>query len=188
MNTLKARLVGDAPLLMHSCALVDKFHPISREMAKLTGKRKKTDDDTLEIKRVEWFAGLYLSPEGEVSIPADNIIAMMIEASKKAKLGKQAKAAIFETQPYYKLIYDGPKKPDELYADGRFCDYRSAGIMGKKIMRSRPIFRAWELDISIQYDETIIDPSSMAQALRIAGEQIGIGDWRPRFGRFHVKK
>ena len=188
MKTFKARLVGDAALLMHSCAGLDKFNTIAREISKLTSKKKKTDDDLLEIKRLEWHQGLYLDSSGAVAIPADNIIAVVIEGARKSKLGKQASAGVFESSDFYPLIYDGPKDITALYADGRFCDYRPVRNQQNRVMRSRPIFREWSVDILLQFDETIIDPDSLFNAVKVAGEQVGLGDFRPRYGRFHVER
>lgn len=188
MKTYKARLVGDSPLLMHSCAGLDKFNPIGREIKKFTDKKKKTDDDLLEIKRLEWRMGLYLDDQGQVTMPADNIIATVIAGARKSKMGKQAEAAVFETSPFFALNFDGPKDLDALYKDGRFCDYRPVRNQQNRVMRSRPIFRQWSVDISLQFDESILDPDSLKEALRVAGEQIGLGDYRPRYGRFHVEK
>ena len=188
MNNYKARLVGDVALLLHSCAGLDKFHPIKRELDKLTSKKKKTDDDLLEIKRIEWHMSLYIDESYEVAIPADNIMAAIIEGARKSKLGKQAQAAVFEDQPSYKLIYDGPKDPKALYDTGSFCDYRPVRNQQNRVMRSRPIFRKWSVDISLHFDETLLDPQALHQAIVTAGAQIGLGDYRPRYGRFHVER
>lgn len=188
MQTYKARIVGDSALLMHSCAGLDKFNPLQREIAKLTGKKKKTDDDLLEIKRLEWRMGLYLDEKGIISIPANNIMAIIIEGARKSKLGKQASAGVFESQAFYPLKYDGPADLDLLYKDNRFVDYRPVRNQQNRVMRSRPIFRSWSVDIGLQFDESIIDRDALKLALSVAGEQVGLGDYRPRFGRFHVEK
>lgn len=187
MAKFEAKLVGDAPLLMHSVRLLDKMSAQAKEMAAVTKKKQKTDDDMLTIKRLEWYAGIYTDETGRVAIPADNILASVIEGARKAKLGKLAQAAVFETAAYYPLIYSGPKDLAALYANGRFCDYRGVRNQQNRVMRSRPIFREWSCDISLIFNETILDPAQLKQALEAAGEQVGIGDWRPRFGRFHVE-
>jgi hypothetical protein len=187
MAKFEAKLVGIAPLLMHSCRLLDKMTPQAKEKAAVTKKKAKTDDDMLTIKRLEWYAGLYTDEKGQVAIPADNILATIIEGAKKSKLGKQAQAAVFETDGYYPLIYQGPKDLAALYADGRFCDYRGVRNQQNRVMRSRPIFRDWACKISLMFNETVLDPAQLKQALVAAGELVGLGDWRPRFGRFIVE-
>lgn len=188
MANFKAKLVGDAPLLMHSVRLLDKTCAAAKEIAKITGKKKKTDDDMRELQRAEWLAGIYTDDKGLVCIPADNVLATIIEGARKSKLGKLAQAGVFEAAPSFKLNYDGPKGLKELYDDGRFIDYRAVRNQQNRVMRCRPIFRAWSCDIALVFDESIIDPEQLRNALDVAGAQVGIGDWRPRFGRFHVEK
>jgi hypothetical protein len=174
-------------MLMHACIGLDKFNPLAQEIAKLTGKKKKTEADLLDIKRLEWRMSLYVDDKGEPCMPADNVLANVIEGARKAKMGKQAAAAVFETQAFFKLNYDGPRDPKELYDCGRFCDYRPVRNQQNRVMRSRPIFRVWSVDIGLTYDETLMDLDSLKQALKAGGEQIGLGDYRPRFGRYHVE-
>lgn len=187
MQTYKARIVGDAPLLMHSVRLLDKTSEISKEFSRATAKKKKTEDDLLVLKRLEWFAGIYTDENGVVSIPADNIMATVIGGARKSKLGKQAEAAVFTIEAYFPLIYQGPSDLKELYECGKFCDYRAVKNQRNGVMRSRPIFRSWKCDIALSFDESILERGQLEQAIKIAGEQIGIGDWRPRHGRFHVE-
>jgi hypothetical protein len=188
MKTFKARLIGDSPFIMHSCAGLDAFNPLRREIKKLTDKKKKTDDDLLEIKRIEWHMGLYLDEKDEPCVPADMILANLIQGARKAKLGKQAQAAVFEARPFFRLEYEGPRVPGELYKNPRFVDYRPVRNQQNRVMRSRPIFRSWAVAIELMFDESIFDPDSLHQAVAVGGEQIGIGDYRPRFGRFHIDK
>jgi hypothetical protein len=55
-------------------------------------------------------------------------------------------------------------------------------------MRTRPIFRKWATTIQITHDTTVIDEAEVFQLLKHAGQLCGIGDWRPRFGRFSVER
>lgn len=187
MAVFNAKLVGDSPLLMHSIRLLDKMSEAAKEMSKLTGKKKKTDDDLLELKRAEWLSGIYLDAKGAVCIPADNVLATVIEGARKSKQGKLAQAGVFEAAPTFALEYDGPSDVLKLYEDGRFIDYRAVRNQQNRVMRCRPIFRSWSCSVSLIFDESIIDPSQLRNALEVAGAQVGIGDWRPRFGRFHLE-
>lgn len=60
IETMKLRLTGIAPLLMHDNKAANPLNPYAKAMKALTGKRKKTDDDLAEIARIEWEAGLYI--------------------------------------------------------------------------------------------------------------------------------
>lgn len=53
MKTIRFRLTGATPLIMHADTMVDPFHPLTREKKKLTAKKSnKTDDDLRRIARL----------------------------------------------------------------------------------------------------------------------------------------
>lgn len=54
------------------------------------------------------------------------------------------------------------------------------------VMRTRPRFDNWELEFKLTYATDIIDEDIVDGALELAGQVIGLCDWRPRFGRFTV--
>jgi hypothetical protein len=187
MQTIKFKITGIAPLLMHNNRTVDRFDPITKKLKEYTSKsaKSKTDDDELALRRLEWEAGLYLDENGPC-LTADTVLGMVISGAKKSRQGKQAAAGVYETSPTYSLQYTGPRTADELYAAGRFEDCRTVRIGDKSIMRTRPRFSDWSCVISLHFDETMVDRSVLLKALEDAGERIGICDYRPRFGRFLV--
>lgn len=187
-NIIKFLITGIAPLIMHNGQLADPTNEWSKAMKKITSRKKKTDADFLELKRTEWFGGLYLDEDGKRPvIPADVVLGTVIAGAKKHKNGVEAKAGIYEAKPYYELQYDGPKNLDKLFDDGRFCDYRSVRNQQNRVMRSRPIFKKWSAVIELLVDPEIIDPAKVIEAMESAGERVGIGDYRPRYGRFAVE-
>jgi hypothetical protein len=44
----------------------------------------------------------------------------------------------------------------------------------------------WQLDVPIALETTILDREQFALIAHRAGLMIGLGDYRPRFGRFEV--
>jgi hypothetical protein len=56
-----------------------------------------------------------------------------------------------------------------------------------KIMRYRPIFRNWSLSATVVVNEDVVNINEVKKALVDAGALIGLGDYRPRFGRFNVE-
>lgn len=189
MNTFKATLRGVAPMLMHNGRLADPTDPVTREMKRLTSNRKKTDEILLEIKRTEWLGGLYLDEKKRVAVPVDNVLAVAIAGARKSKLGKQAEAGVYPVggAAWFTLVYDGPTNIEELYADGRFVDYRGVRNQQNRVMRARPIFRDWKLPIELEYEPDIIDERNLMAAFEQAGALVGLGDFRPRYGRFVVE-
>lgn len=189
MKTFKAIITGVTPLMMHSERLADPTNPQTKALKKLNAKRQKTDEDYLQIKRFEWQAGLYQDEAGSPAIPVDWLLAVALAGAKKSKQGPLAKAGIFPTaQSFFPLDYPGPKTVEEMWEDGRFCDYRGVTIGQSKVMRARPVFPGWSLKFNLDYDPDTIDGSSVQTAFERAGTLCGMGDYRPRFGRFVVQE
>lgn len=187
MKTFTATITGLSPLMMHSERLADPTHPITRALKKLTAKRQKTEEDLLELKRAEWEGGMYVDEKGEPAVPVDWILAVLLGGAKKSKQGPLAKAGIFAgLDSFFPLAYPGPRKIEALWADGRFCDYRGVAVGQAKVMRARPVFPGWALTFKVDYDPETIEGEMIEQALSKAGQLLGMGDYRPRYGRFIV--
>lgn len=183
-QSLQFRITGVSPLLMHSGQLADPLNYYSQKLRDVTKKRAKTDADHEEMGRIEFYGGLYLSG-GEPCIPGEMLEAALVRGAMKEKRGPQAKAAILvDSNP--SLQYEGPRKPDELWADERFRLRVAAKVGQAKVMRTRPKFDAWAADIEVKFLPGLLNAKEVRSFLETAGEQIGIGDWRPRFGRFVV--
>ncbi|MBF0307554.1 MAG: hypothetical protein HQL41_18140, partial [Alphaproteobacteria bacterium] len=54
------------------------------------------------------------------------------------------------------------------------------------VMRTRPRFPNWAAEFRIEYLPTVVDKTALEELVASTGELVGIGDWRPRFGRFRV--
>lgn len=185
---LKYRLTGVAPLLMNNGRKSDPTDPWTKRLKEITTNKKKTEDDHLEIRRIEWFAGLYTDESGKkIVLPADLILGAVVQGAKKNKNGPEAKAGVFEHAPWFALKHDGPADVEKLYEAPGFCDYRGVRVGNKRVMRARPRFATWSVDIALMIDPEVIDAKLVTQALDRCGQLVGIGDYRPRFGRFTVE-
>lgn len=183
-QTLKFKISGVSPLLHHNGQLVDPLNQHSRSIAEITKKRKKTDSDHAEMSRREWFGSLYVSG-GEPCIPAEMIEAALIKGAMKEKRGPAAKAGIL-VEDNARLEYDGPRDPKKLWEDDKFKLRVAAKIGQSKVMRTRPRFNKWSAEVVVKFLPSLLNAKEIRDFLVTAGEQIGIGDWRPRFGRFVV--
>ena len=68
-------------------------------------------------------------------------------------------------------------------------DTRPVVIQRARVLKWRPLFRNWKLQFKITIlDDTNIQASTLKEILDKAGLTKGIGDYRPRFGRFMVTK
>ncbi len=185
MRTTEVTITGVAPLIMHNGQLADPLNEATQALARLTSKRKKTLDDHKEIGRVEWLGGLYLDEKRAPCLPGEVIEGALVSGAKKFKLGKDAKSGIIVVGNY-PLKYDGPKDPDKLWAAGGYLKRAGVKVGTARIIRSRPIFPAWSCTFSIVWDPNVIKDERAVMEIVEAAGQCGIGDWRPKFGRFEV--
>lgn len=184
-RTFRAKIIGMAPLLMHSGRLADPLSEASKELRRITKKRAKTDADLEYMARVEWTGGLWLW-KGAPCIPGEAIEACFVAAARKSKRGPAAKAGVLSPQ-HWPLEYDGPRVLDEMWADGGFRLTAGVRVGQSRVMRTRPMFARWSAEVAIEYLDDQLDEREVRDILRTAGRIVGIGDWRPRFGRFEVQ-
>lgn len=183
---LSFKIGGVAPLLMHNGQLADPLNPFTKRMAALHGKRgqNKTDADIVELGRREWDGSLYTF-NGTPCIPGEVLEAMLIKGAGTKRKTKQAKAGLIVEEDAL-LIYDGPKDLDELWEDGRFRFQCGARVGQSRVQRVRPRFDEWELEFTVSYLPAMLNGDDIRTFLIAAGQEIGLGDWRPKFGRFTV--
>lgn len=184
----RVRFSGDTvPLVLHNGQLADPLNPHTRRLRALTGKKKKTDDELLEIQRVEWEGGLYYDKKIGVYIPAEALEACIVDGAKRSRRGKDFKAAIFLVDRKIPLVYDGPRDIEKMWKSGEFKDIRGVVVAGKRIMRCRPMFNPpWSVEFDIEYDD--LNEDDLLETCATAGRKSGLCEMRPRFGRFEVEK
>jgi hypothetical protein len=67
-------------------------------------------------------------------------------------------------------------------------DLQNVVVQRSRVIRARPRFDEWELDFQILNIDERITPNIIKDILVDAGRFCGIGDFRPRYGRFEVVK
>lgn len=179
------RLTGTAPLLMHNGLLASPTNKWARLMKEISSKRAKTDADHEELARLEFFGSLYLTKDGPV-LPAEALTAVIIEGAKKERMGKVAATGVFVTQ-HACLEYDGPRTAEELWADEAFRHQALVRIQRNRVLRTRPMFDNWSAVVNVDYEDRVVaSAKALDRWLELAGREVGLLDWRPRFGRFTV--
>lgn len=176
------RITGVAPLIVHNGQTSNPLNEWAKALKKVSSKRNKTDADFEEMAKIEWYASLYLKG-GVPCLPGENWERLLLDAGRKLKLGKQVQAGSFCPDAFL-IEYDGPTDVDALFKDERFRFTSSVRVNGNRVMRTRARFDDWACTIEIKYDPQMLDLGQMNQIMTIGGENIGCGDWRPKFGRF----
>jgi hypothetical protein len=160
-------------------------------MKAVSSKRKKTDADYDELARLEWFAGLYRFQE-ELVVPDYVLEAAFINGAKKSKRGPQAKCGLFFTEH---AVLDFPGKPaeisdktlSEMFASGQFTHTAGVKVGMAKVMRTRPMFRNWNLKATAQFDPDVLNLRDIEEIAADTGKLVGVGDSRPKHGRFSAE-
>jgi hypothetical protein len=184
---MKVKIVakGTSPILMHNPRMVDTEFELVRELKRLTGKRKKTDEDLRQIEKLEWYGGLY-SEDGVVVQPTSKLRKCLINTGKITKAGKMVERALSFAALNVPLIYDGPRDIDALFADKKFTSRLSVGIGNKRVMRVRPQFNVWALEVEgLFIEDAGLNIDELEHIVELAGLVEGIGDNRVNgYGRF----
>lgn len=194
MKTLTTTWTGIRPLIMHNAALVDPLNPYVKKKRAISmkGSKKLTDSDREEMQQLEWTGALYWDDEIGLYIPSSNIEKCIREGAVKSRLGKSAEAASFVTDPIVALDAGKyPKDMEKLYATPGF-QLRSAVRIppktGARVMTARPMIpTGWKIKFTVEFDDSVINGKDIVKAMIDAGSLVGLGDWRPKFGRFTVE-
>ena len=184
-KTSRFKIIGASHLLMHNGLLADPLNAHAQGLAQIAAKRRKTEADHVRLAELEFLGSLYLSG-GMPCIPAEMIEAALIKAAAQERRGAKARAGLVVRNDL-RLVYDGPTDPQGLWAQEKFRLRSSVRIGAVRIMRTRPMFKAWAADLVVDFLPSLLNPQEVRSFLVTAGEQVGIGDWRPRFGRFWVE-
>lgn len=190
MKELTTVWTGIRPLVMHNGLLADPTNPFTRKIKEITskGSKKLTDTDYENRDRLEWEGGVYYNDRVGLHIPSDNVERCIQLGAQKSRIGKDVQAAVLCQQSEIPLEYDGPRSMEKLYADPRFSLRKCVVVQRSRIVRIRPMIpTGWKISFTLEYDDTLLNEKGLIKAMVDAGALIGLGDWRPKFGRFLVE-
>lgn len=142
-------------------------------------KAKKTDD-------IESY--VYRDKKGEICIPGEYFRQSIIEAAKYAQDPRSPRKSARD------LFKAGIVVLDELCSlgtkDWDYLDQRRVLVQRNGVTRMRPAFAAgWKTTarFTVLLPE-YINPHLLHDRLSAAGRLVGVGDFRPTYGRFNVTK
>lgn len=127
----------------------------------------------------------YKLENGKLYLPAAHIIGAMVKAGTRVML--KGRISYSETAKGATFIF--PEKIPHLIQKVE-CDWRPGNndARGKKtkIMIARARLEKWEASFKLScFDDRAIE-ARLKQVLEIAGGYIGVGSYRPRYGRFEI--
>lgn len=183
MYTVTVKIVGVAPLLQNRFPTPDE--------------QPKTRRRSGEIKD-DWKQTAYLLPgTTELVQPGIHIETAMAKTATQFRIAGRGKktykdlvqsAVIVEPE----LIPHHLTLPDDLITDPTqpvYIDRRPVVIQRGRLLKSRVALKAgWTLDFVIRVLDDQIPDEILREILETAGASTGIGDFRPKYGRFEVKE
>lgn len=187
MRTIKFNIEGTQPMMWSNPQTVNPFNKYTVALKPLTAKRKKTDEDHIEICRIKFEASLYIK-NGIYVIPCDHFWKSICTAAKELKLGAKFERSFIVVDDCPLEFPEKGMTPDQLWEDKRHVDIRDGAVSGSRITACRAIFAEWSTTLECIYDETQIDESQVINIIDIAGKRYGVGTYRKKYGRFKAKK
>lgn len=185
MKHLKVQWVGTTPLLMHDCKCVNPLHPIATKIKEITSKGKnKTEEDLRLLSDLEFQAGLYWNEQIGVYVPAENIEATICAGARSFRKGQDIQRHVFVTELKIPLDYGENLTLEQLMQNPDYRDVRAVRIKNNRLIRTRPRFERWRLDFVLEYNDVKIDPQIIIRAIDHAGTDVGLCDYRPKYGKF----
>lgn len=191
MYQVNVRVRGTTPILQHAFT--------GATLENLMGKKEKVAG-TRDYS-CEWMDTMYATADGFIYQPANHLEGAMIRSAVKFPVaGKKGKSHKDNFKGY---VYVKPLEILHLW-NGEPISAPTADLLTNPtehlciniarvvvnraaVARARlQLSEAWELAFTIEVVENGIKPDLLYDVLADAGRSVGIGDWRPRYGRFTV--
>jgi hypothetical protein len=202
LNTIKVGITGISGYIQHNGRLADESDllTVARKEAQQMYKKNPTSENWEHFKKAMMLGGVYHSKELGVYVPEDCLRAMLVKAgasikSSGMKTYKSAASTLtFENYGFSIESEAGNTRNIDKFITNERFQFEKVVTIGKSKVRSvRPYLpKGWKAEIVISFLPTVIEGSTIAEIFRVAGLEVGIGDWRPSapkpgpFGRFLV--
>jgi len=178
---LTLALAGTKPLLQHNGRLANPLKQIS-------GKRKKTDEDLVEMMRIEARGSAYETEDGRLGMPTIAVWRSIQQAATAFKLGRDIARGLLADDTIEPLTIGGEGYAIDDYLDRPgSIDYRSVKVGQARTMRARLRIPAeWSSTHTMELDPEVLDLRNLQPVFERAGKLVGLCDWRPRYGTFTI--
>lgn len=193
MYKVNIAIEGTAPILHH------KFGgDLLTELQ--AGSKRKTGSTDYSL---EWMETMYAGADGYLFQPAAHIEGALVKAGSRFTIKGQKGRTYKDLTRAYAIVmpeeiplhYDGQRiaAPDEsLLLDPRHplrVSVMRVVVQRSAVARARlEIAAGWQLAFMIDVVDDQLRPEVLREILDEAGRAVGIGDFRPRYGRFQVTR
>ena len=171
MKTVHYTLTGSAPILFHNVNSMDLVKPKRHTHAEW--------EDSEEVFR----SRLYLGENDELVLPPRVILGALKAAAQKSGIKQDGKRSTYASVIRAVVFVNEPGKFKQIYKDlTKHQEYVT--VQKSKIKRIFPCLQNWEVSLKLSYDERQISLEALNDIFEYCGSYVGIGDYRPMFGRF----
>lgn len=189
LNTMKLKVVGDSPLIVHAWSEKAKKMILDKQMKKASTGKEAKDPFMDFCESLYWLDGMPEKPTMEdvvkarYGFPACAFKAAAVDAGfQQGILAKKTTArGAFHIVGDMVEIHGIPEMREDMVRIG----------MGTADIRYRGEFKNWSAEITIRYNPTSMSAEQIINLLNIGGFANGVGEWRPSkdgsFGTFHVE-
>lgn len=174
--TCEVQITGAADLLLHRW---NNEAVAEKAAARKGSKDKKTDN-------IESY--VYRDADGKICLPGEYLRGSIVHAAKfrqDPRSPRKSAMDLFKAGiiPLTGLASLGVKEWD-------YEDRRRVVIQRSAVTRTRPAMRVgWKVNIQLMVNlPEYIDEPFLREVLQMAGRLVGVGDFRPTYGRFDVTK
>lgn len=183
-------LEGVSPMLQH-CMPLDQVENV------LVRKKRPQAVTDLPLNEMAEKV-LWRGSNGEYGVPAEAVLACLIEAGRFVKIGRVNLSTLDSTRiPAFLRVEDEFLPFEEQSKESWVVDLRR-GMMetrGQRIAVGivRPKFNRWNLPLTlaVDFNEEGVGLDTIRQLLHLAGRRVGLGSFRPAkrgpFGRFRIQ-
>jgi len=167
--SVDVKIEGTSPLLQHRFDVENKERKSKRKAGSV--------DYSDEVEKA-----IYRDEAGQIYQPASHIEGALMKAAVNFQISGKGK------KTYKDLIKMVIVEPFAIpHLQDKFKVDRHAVVVNRaRIIRCRPRFDQWSLKFTMLVQEDQLPIEVLQEILEYAGRLVGIGDWRPRFGRFRI--
>lgn len=177
---VKAELVGEAALLFHRWS----NEAVAEKAAAAKGsKAKKEDNIESYVYRIEEGKG-----KGNLALPGEYVRQAIIHAAKFRQDPRSPRKSAMDL--FKAGVVALTEYADLGVKDWDYLDKRRVMVQRNGVTRIRPAMTpGWKAEITFLVNlPEYISPSLLHSVLVDAGRLIGVGDFRPTYGRFSVRR
>lgn len=190
LKTMKIKVVGDSPLIVHAWSEKAKKMMLDKQMKKASTGKEAKDPWMDYCESMYWLDGMPEYPTQEdidnarFGFPACAFKASAVDAGyQQGILAKKttARGGFHILGDMVEIKGCKPNMREDMVRIGQ----------GTADIRYRAEFKEWEAELTIRFNPKVFSAEQIVNLLNYGGFANGVGEWRPEkdgsFGCFHVR-